>query len=87
MYLLEGSEGLPKGLEGRSEGAQGLLAGLEGLSERPEGLPEGSEGLPGESQHPTDSLRAKDRHLDLQEDRIIPCSTGNCPLPGPLPKK
>ena len=85
--LPEWSEGLLEGPGGLPEGPVGLLEGSEGLPERPEGLPEGSEGLPGESQHPTDSLRAKDRHLDVQEDRIIPCSTGNCPLSGPLPKK
>ena len=85
--LPECCEGLLEGPRGLPEGPEGLLEGSEGLPERPEGLPEGSEGLPGESQHPTDSLRAKDRHLDVQEDRIIPCSTGNCPISGPLPKK
>ena len=87
MGLPEWSEGLLEGPGGLPEGPVGLLEGSEGLPERPEGLPEGSMGLPGESQHPTDSLRAKDRHLDVQEDRIIPCSTRNCPLSRLLPKK
>ena len=72
---------------GLPEWSEGLLEGPRGLPEGPEGLLEGPEGLPGESQHPTDSLGAKDRYFDVQEHRIIPCSTGNCPLSGPLPKK
>ena len=87
MGLPEWSEGLLVGPGGLPEWPEGLLEGSEGLPERHEGLPEGPKGLPGESQHPTDSLGAKDRYLDVQEHRIIPCSTGNCPLSGPLPKK
>ena len=45
---------------GLPEWSEGLLEGPGGLPEGPEGLLEGPKGMPGESQHPTDSLRAKD---------------------------
>ena len=99
---MEGSEGLPKELEGLSEGSEGLPEGSEGLPEGSGGLPEGSEGLSGKPKGLLEGL------VDLSDGleglpgetygqmyvqaaiwmfRIYPRSTGYRTLSRPLPKK